>query len=519
MAPTPEPSRDLPGPSVLWPAGEYERGLAADPLFFRDLNLDQIFHVIAGAKSEYNLDSFFRQPMRSVAAVEYRQAAMRDIQREPVLAALRAFADAMRGVRATLAQAAKLYYKYQKEAWLLDAAAAYCDAVQALEAGLASADAHSDAFVSFKRFLSNHVASGPFRALLADAAAVSAKLAEIRYTLLIRGGSVTVARYLEQTDYESEIEEDFSRFKQGEVARHVFKFANFVQMNHIEAGILDRVAKLFPQAFTALDEFGAQHDGFVDPTIAQFDREAQFYIAYHEHITRLSANGVSFCFPDVTPEKGDLHASRAFDLALAHSIAATGAPIVTNDFRLEGQERIIIVSGPNQGGKTTFARMFGQLHYLASLGLPVPGDKARLFKFDQIFTHFETSENLHNLRGKLYDDLYRLRSTVTEATSDSIIILNEVFNSTSLKDAVFLSSEILKAILRLDAFCVCVTFIDELAALSEKMVSMASTVNPENVAERTFKVLRKPPDGLAYAISIAEKYQLTYRQLQERLPS
>jgi DNA mismatch repair protein MutS len=507
------------GLSVLWPAGEQERAPGADPSFFRDFNLDQIFNVIVGAKSEYNLGPLFRQPLRTIAAIEYRQDAMRDVERQPVLAVLRAFADAMRGVRVKLAQSAKLYYKFQKEAGLLEAAMAYGEAVRTLDTGLGSANPQSVAFVELKRFLGEHVAARPFRTLLADIAAVTAKLDQIRYTLLIRGGSVTVARYGEETDYESEIEEDFSRFKQGEVARHVFKFANFDQMNHIEAGILDRIAKLFPEAFAALDEFGARHDGFVDPTIARFDREAQFYISYHEHIARLAPQEVNFCYPVVTLEKGDLHATRAFDLALAHTLAPKGAKIVTNDFHLTGQERILIVSGPNQGGKTTFARMFGQLHFLASLGLPIPGESARLFKCDRIFTHFETSENLHNLRGKLYDDLYRLHATLTEATPNSIIILNEVFNSTSLKDAVFLSSEILKAILRLDAFCVCVTFLDELAALSEKMVSMASTVNPENVAERSFKVIRKPPDGLAYAISIAEKYELTYRQLQERLAS
>lgn len=503
--------------SILYPTTRDTRQETPNaPSFLADLNLDQVIDAIVARKQEYDLRPFFYTPLTDPDTIQYRHEVMQDLESESLLGSVRAFAERMVVMRRHLGSLAKLDYASHKQGWFLEAALVYCEAVSGLARDLDQAQLRSRGFAGFHSYLTDYVASEGFVTLSEDATRVKAGLLAIRYCTVINGLRVRVRKYDDEVDYSAEVLKTFDKFAQGTAKDYRFGLSTAVGMNYVEAQIVACLAKLHPEAFANLDEFCGRHASFLDETVRAFDREIQFYVSYLEFAARFRRVGLEFCYPQISETK-EIHSRDGFDLALANKLVKDSAPVVCNDFYLQGQERVIVVSGPNQGGKTTFARAFGQLHYLASIGCPVPGSEARLFLFDRLLTHFEREEDIANLRGKLQDDLVRIHAALEQATPNSILILNEVFSSTTLQDAVFLSQEIMARIVDLDCLCVWVTFVDEMAAFSEKTVSMVSTVVRDNPATRTFKILRRPADGLAYALSIAEKHGVTYGQIMERI--
>lgn len=485
-----------------------------EPDFFGDLNLDQLFAAAVG-KDEYRLIGFFRCPVSSEPAVTYRQHVFRDLE-GGLLAPVKAFAEAMGRVRSHIVASRQRRHAYEKASWFLDAGHLYSAAVLALNAALSEAEPRSEALRRCRDYIRSYCDSEAFQALLAETARLKAALAEVKYCVRVRGLRVTVAPYRGESDYSSEVLDTFSKFQQGDVESRLIKFTPDFN-NHVQERIVELVARLYPDLFRDLVAYHRAYARFVDPVIERFDREVQFYVAYLSLIEPLKRAGLGFCNPMVSPKSKQVSASDTFDIALARKLVAEQKPVVVNEFELESRERIFVVSGPNQGGKTTFARTFGQLHYLARLGCPVPGTRAQLFLCDRIFSHFEKQEKVEDLRSKLEDELLRIRGMLREASDRSVVIMNESLASTTAEDALLLGREVIVKLVELDVLGVYVTFIDELSRLGPSVVSMVSTVVPDNPAERTFKVVRRPADGRAFAKAIAEKHGLTDRLIKERI--
>lgn len=509
----------------------FAQGQAAQPLeheapaYFIDLNLDQLVAALAGDKDEYGLRPLLYTPAARMETIAHRHAVFRDLGTPTIWQAVDDFLHGLQQVAEQRQRMGKACHPHEKSRWLLDALHAYCAVVSTLADALQAAAPTSDGFRQLAAYLRQYAEGEELRTLQGETRQLLAQLGQIRYSVLIKGPRVEVGRHQDEADWGQAISATFARFQSGRVERAEVQpppqrhrtLLEAPWLNTVDERILTQVVKLFPDLFTRIDAYVRRYQDYADPVVARTATQLQFYLRYRQYMAPLRAAGIAFCCPSFAQPGGPVHATQACDLVLAHQLAVNGTTAVSNDFQLGAGERLLLVSGPNQGGKTTLARMFGQLHYLARLGMPVPARTATLRWWSGLFTHFERSEDIHSLRGKLEDDLVRIHAIIGHVDARSIVIMNEIFSSTTTDDARWLGERILRRLLALGCIGVCVSFIDDLARLDAAIVSMTSTVDPHDPAIRTFKVVRQAPDGKAYARALAAKHHLTREDLQARL--
>jgi len=515
--------------SVLFPENYTNRDtLDEAPDYFRDLNLDQIVDEIISDKRLEYLKRHYYTAIESAETIRYRQALFSDLKNSKILldtllnfAKSISYMDSGR-IKICDALLSNIAYRctYLEKSRLYSFVQNYCVKTREIFSYLEKNETSSEALNGFKEYLRNYISSEYFIELERSTSLLKAKFSQIRYTMSIKDSSIVVDKYKDEPDYSSKIKNLFEKFNYGSADDiHIEdQPADFAE--HVEAGVLKLVAtELYPGIFAELDSFCSKYKNFIDPVICLFAKEITFYTSYLGFAASLENKGLTFCIPAIDKDIKNIYANESFDVSLAKKLVRQGQQnkIVCNDFALYQNEKIIVVTGPNQAGKTTFARLFGQVFHLAAIGCPIPGTSASLSICDSIYTHFERQESLITLNGKLHNDLSRIHSILNTATARSVIVINEFLASTSLEDSLFIGKEIIQEISKLGSICVYVTFIDELSVCTENIVSMTGSVLPEDPTKRTYKITRNKADGIAYAMHIARKYRLTHELLMERI--
>ncbi|MEE4204611.1 MAG: DNA mismatch repair protein MutS, partial [Halieaceae bacterium] len=183
------------------------------------------------------------------------------------------------------------------------------------------------------------------------------------------------------------------------------------------------------------------------------------------------ANALNLCRPEFSDEpciaiNGGRH-------PVVEQVSDT--PFIANSTQLDQHRRMLLITGPNMGGKSTYMRQTALIALLAHVGAYVPASQAKLSILDRIFTRIGSSDDLASGRSTFMVEMTETANILHNATANSLILMDEIGRGTSTFDglsiawatAMTLASEI-------RAFTLFATHYFELTALPERCPEMAN---------------------------------------------
>jgi DNA mismatch repair protein MutS len=258
-----------------------------------------------------------------------------------------------------------------------------------------------------------------------------------------------------------------------------------------------------------------------------------FYLGAIRLIRRFQTLELPMCRPQIAPAGEricEVKDSYNVHLVLRHPGMENGtaAAIVRNDIRIGPAGHILILTGPNHGGKTTYMQGAGVVHILAQAGCYVPGEQAVISPLDQLLTHFPIEEKPDSDMGRLGEEAMRLEKIFQHVTSQSLVLLNETLSSTSFSESLYLAEDIVRILRQVGARSIYATHLHELAmAVDELNASVpgestiisvvSSPIETGSEGMRNYKLEIRPPLGQSYARELAAHYGISYQQLKDGL--
>lgn len=230
--------------------------------------------------------------------------------------------------------------------------------------------------------------------------------------------------------------------------------------------------------------------------------EIAFYMGVVRFMKRMEPLFITMMMPTPLPQgTTDTAFENLYELSMA--VYAQKKP-VGNSLRLQ-DNRMTLITGANQGGKSTFLRSYGIAQVLMQCGMPVPASKFSAPVYPQIFTHFTRSEDEQLSNGRLSEELQRMSNMVEKAVPNSLFLLNESFASTTEKEGSKIAEGILNAFYEKNITTMMVTHLYQLA---KKKYEEAKPGSHFLVAERTengtrtFKMLVGEPTYTSFGTDL-----------------
>ncbi|OPY39566.1 MAG: DNA mismatch repair protein MutS [Methanoregulaceae archaeon PtaU1.Bin059] len=221
--------------------------------------------------------------------------------------------------------------------------------------------------------------------------------------------------------------------------------------------------------------------------------ELAFYLGCVHLREELMRLGEPVCFP-VPREPGNrtLTSKGLYDACMA---LQKNQAIIGNDVNAEGKD-LVLITGANRGGKSTFLRSVGLAQLLMQCGSCVPAESFSADVCRGVFTHFRREEDHEMRSGKLDEELTRMSEIIDHLSPDSMVLFNESFAATNEREGSEISRQIVCALLKKRVKIIFVTHLHEFSrGLFERNMGNASFLRAERKpdGERTFKIKEGEP--------------------------
>ena len=464
-----------------------------DQALCEDLELETIFSAMAEGDSL--MDRVCRQvllsPLKDLHTIRYRQEMMEDALQNPkVLNSLYGLcldtAEQRRNVWYTL-HSFRLSSTFSTALDLLEI---YLDALKKLRK-IADESRNSFTSAGFRRFFSM------VEEELTDE--YFAQVQPLKYQLACSGGILIGAEF---GDYLQGVSYTFLQ-KKNRRSRLSWLFApSYTIADRDDAGANDlnvRKDRAINEATNALAQ-SAEH---LEQFFALLRRELAFYVGAVRLRDRLKNRQMPICMPQVLPAASE---ERAWENSYDVSLALTKETAVVGNRGATRSQGLVIITGANQGGKTTFLRSVGQAQLMAQCGLFVGAEALTLPLRREIFTHFKREEDRSMERGKLEEELSRMSRIADCLQERDLILFNESFSSTNEREGSQIFSQITRALLdrRVEVFSV--THLCAYAAcFSEEPGAAFFRAQRLKDGQRTFRLLPGKPLDTAFGEDIYQK--------------
>jgi hypothetical protein len=233
--------------------------------------------------------------------------------------------------------------------------------------------------------------------------------------------------------------------------------------------------------------------------------ELGFYIGCLNLHERLAQKGEPACIPEPLPG-GDsvFRCEGLYDVCLSLRLDER---TVGNDVNCDGKP-LVVITGANRGGKSTFLRSVGLAHLMMQCGMFVAAEAFHANVCRGMFTHFKREEDAAMQSGKLDEELSRMSTVVNAIVPGSIVLLNESFASTNEREGSEIAAQIVRAFLKMGIKVFYVTHLFALAnGFHSAGLHSAHFLRAERLSDgrRTFRLLEGEPLPTSYGKDLYQR--------------